>query len=158
MSPLSFFPQVSRCSLHFSFFLSLFLSLFRPIPSSFLPIFPSSLVSRKYVSAHARSALSLRFVSLSYHYFLPALINCPFFVDFPCFMRPTSAINVTSPIPFPLHFPPSVPSFHDHLSGIRDFRCQKHILSQPVINERPYPRNSGLSYSSFSESFFLFQK
>lgn len=59
-----------------------------------------SLVSRG-VCQRTLGWRSVRFVSLSYHYFLPALINCLFSVDFPCFMRPTSAINVTSPTPSP---------------------------------------------------------
>jgi len=113
-------------------------------PSSSFPIFPLPPVSRG-VCQRTLGCRSLRSVSLSYHYFLPALINCLFSVDFPCFMRPTSAINVTTPSPGVLHRshhlpPPLIP--HDHLSGIRDFPCQKHISPRPVINERPYPRAS----------------
>lgn len=71
-------------------------------------------------------------------------------------MRPTSAINVTSPIPLPLHLPFPL-SFRDHLSGIRDFRCQKHILSRPVLMNG-YTRGIRSFLFLLRRSFFLFQK
>lgn len=139
--------------------MSLYFSLSLPISACpFLPFLSLRRQFRKSMLAHARSRerRSLRFVSLSYHYFLPAVINCLFSVDFSCFMRPTSAINVTDPVSF-LHLPlsPHV-SFHDHLSGIRDFRCQKHISSRLVINERLYHYGS-LSCSSSETLFFCFR-
>lgn len=51
---------------------------------------------------HARRTT---FFSLSYRYFFAPPHKLPFSVDFPCFMRPTSAINViaSDPSPPPAH-------------------------------------------------------
>jgi len=103
--------------------------------------------------AHARSALTMiRFIIIPSLFFADTH-KLPFFLWISCALCvPLLPLMSQASIPLPLHLP-LPPSFHDHLSGIRDFRCQKHILSQLVINERPYSRNSIL-FVPLSKAFF----
>lgn len=88
----------------------MFLLLSLSLSSSSFLTFPSPLVSRKYVSAHSAAArYTIRFIIIPL--FFAGTHKLPFSVDFPCFMRPTSAINVTDPASPSLASPP-VPSSH----------------------------------------------
>lgn len=98
---------------------------------------------------HARRTT---FFSLSYRYFFAPPHKLPFSVDFPCFMRPTSAINViaSDPSPPPAHLFLTIYSLYVTFLAKNTFRP-----GQLLMNADPagFPSSTSMLCFLF---FFLF--
>lgn len=98
---------------------------------------------------HARRTT---FFSLSYRYFFAPPHKLPFSVDFPCFMRPTSAINViaSDPTPPPAHLFLTIYSLYVTFLAKNTFRP-----GQLLMNADPagFPSSTSMLCFLF---FFLF--
>lgn len=100
---------------------------------------------------HARRTT---FFSLSYRYFFAPPHKLPFSVDFPCFMRPTSAINViaSDPSPPPAHLFLTIYSLYVTFLAKNTFRP-----GQLLMNADPagFPSSTSMLCFLFFLLFFV---
>lgn len=100
---------------------------------------------------HARRTT---FFSLSYRYFFAPPHKLPFSVDFPCFMRPTSAINViaSDPTPPPAHLFLTIYSLYVTFLAKNTFRP-----GQLLMNADPagFPSSTSMLCFLFFLLFFV---
>lgn len=127
---------------------------FIPLPALsllflWLACFGGSELTRAHV--HARRTT---FFSLSYRYFFAPPHKLPFSVDFPCFMRPTSAINViaSDPTPPPAHLFLTIYSLYVTFLAKNTFRP-----GQLLMNADPagFPSSTSMLCFLFFLLFFV---